>query len=50
MMMMMMMINIFNKHANVTIILFTHNLSELRQVSIFLDHLQGVTEYQKSPY
>jgi len=39
-----------NERTNVTNIFFTHNLSYLRPVSIYLDHLQVVTEYQKSIY
>jgi len=35
-----------NKYTNVKITFCTHNLSEIRQVSNFLDHLQGVTEHQ----
>jgi len=27
-----------------------HNLTELQHVSIYLDHLQGVTEYQQGIY
>ena len=37
-----------NKRTNVTIMLFTHNMSKFRHVSIYLDHLQGATEHQKT--
>ena len=32
-----------NKLTNIKIIFCAHNLSELRHVSIYLDHLQGIT-------
>ena len=38
--------NTTNKRTNVKVIFFTHNLSQLRDVSICVDHLQGVTEHQ----